>query len=88
MRISSAESTDLFTGPLDAPLQVVRVGYTGAAGPTVVRIDGEELSGEARTTTAGGTLEVSVAVQHPAVRMVLLAPGDGHGVRPDGSGLG
>ncbi|HEU0191215.1 MAG TPA: NEW3 domain-containing protein [Mycobacterium sp.] len=65
MRLCAAESTDLFTGPADAPRQVVRVGYAEAAEPTVVRVDGDGLAGEARTAAADGTLEVAVAVQRP-----------------------
>ena len=32
MRVTSAESTELFVGPPDAPLQLVRIGYAGASG--------------------------------------------------------
>ena len=43
MRVTSAESTELFVGPPDAPLQVVRVGYADAAAGEKVRVDGDEL---------------------------------------------
>ena len=46
MQVISAESTELFTGPPDAPLQLVRVNYTAGAG--TVRIDGDGLTGQAR----------------------------------------
>ncbi|HEU4360866.1 MAG TPA: NEW3 domain-containing protein [Mycobacterium sp.] len=65
MQIVSAESTDLFVGPPDAPLQLVRVGYAGAGDPMPIGIDGEGLSGSARTEFADGTVEVPVKVDRP-----------------------
>ncbi|RAV17063.1 alpha-mannosidase [Mycolicibacterium sp. GF69] len=65
MRVISAESTDLFVGPAEAPLQIVRVGYTGGAGE--VRVDGDGLAGHARAVAADGIVEVAVAVTEPAV---------------------
>ena len=65
MKISSAESTRLFVGPPAAPLQVVRVGYTGAVGPTELRVDGDRLTGRAVTAGADGVAEVPVAVDSP-----------------------
>jgi alpha-mannosidase len=41
LRLISAESTELFVGQRDAPLQVVRVTYTGGLEPTAVRVEGE-----------------------------------------------
>ena len=38
--VTSAESTDLFVGPTDAPLQLVRVVHTGGTSPIVVEGDG------------------------------------------------
>ena len=38
--VTSAESTDLFVGPTDAPLQLVRVVHTGGTAPIVVEGDG------------------------------------------------
>jgi len=38
--VTSAESTDLFVGPADAPLQLVRVVHTGGTSPIVVEGDG------------------------------------------------
>ena len=63
MRVISAESTDLFVGPAEAPLQIVRVGYTGGAGE--VRIDGDGLTGHTRAVAQDGSLEVAVAVADP-----------------------
>ena len=47
MQVISVESTELFVGPPDAPLQLARVALAGVAGPTPVRIDGDGLKGEA-----------------------------------------
>lgn len=62
--VTSAESTDLFTGPPDAPLQIVKVTHTGGTSPIVIEGDGlatpaPPQAGPARTT------EVSVAVSEP-----------------------
>lgn len=65
MEILSAESTDLFVGPPDAPTQLVRVGYRGATEPIPIRIDGGGMAGEAITAGADGTLEVPVTVDRP-----------------------
>lgn len=67
MQLVSAHSTELFVGPPDAPLQLVRVTLNGCvdAQPTRVRVDGEGLSGEA--VASGELVEVSVAVQRPVV---------------------
>ena len=47
MQVVSADSTELFVGPPDAPLQLARVTVSAGAEPTPVRIDGDGLSGEA-----------------------------------------
>jgi alpha-mannosidase len=41
LQLISAEPTELFVGRRDAPLQVVRVTYTGGLEPTVMRVDGD-----------------------------------------------
>ena len=64
MRVISAESTELFVGPADAPLQLVRVTVSGVTEPTTVRVDGDGLSGEA---VGQDVIEVPVAVEHPVV---------------------
>jgi alpha-mannosidase len=64
MRIVSAESTDLFVGPVDAPQQLVRVTYTDAAAPTTVVVAGEGLTGEARTEPGQEMVEIPVLVEH------------------------
>jgi alpha-mannosidase len=70
VHVTSAESTELFTGPPDAPLQLVRVTYTGDADK--LRIEGDGLSTPtpvAADAMAGvqGTVEVPVQVSRPVV---------------------
>ncbi|MGH3560268.1 MAG: hypothetical protein ACRDTN_00240, partial [Mycobacterium sp.] len=67
MEVISAESTELFVGPTKAPVQLVQVTYTGCAGPTLVRIDGDGLTGEAIAGVDREVVEVPVAVDHPVV---------------------
>jgi alpha-mannosidase len=76
VHVISAESTELFVGPPDAPLQVVRVQCSG--GEADVRIDGEGLSGHARCVS-DGVLEVPVTVSDPIAgqqRQARVAGGD------------
>jgi alpha-mannosidase len=65
VRVIGAESTELFVGPADAPLQIVRVHYDD--GPGEVRIDGDGLTGHADAVDTSGTVEVPVAVADPVV---------------------
>src|ERR1700751_5532079 len=68
MQLISAESMELFVGPPDAPLQLVRVTVSGCTGPTPVRVDGDGLSGEALALGAAPgdeVIEVPVTVDHP-----------------------
>ena len=66
MHVISAESTELFTGPPDAPLQLVRVTHTGGAAE--VRVEGDGLTTTpAVADAAAGTVEVPVAVSRPVV---------------------
>lgn len=71
MHVTAAESTELFTGPPDEPLQLVRVTYTAGGG--VVRIDGAGLSGQAEAPTGDGCVEVPVRVADPVVGQVRPA---------------
>ena len=59
MRVLSAESTELFVGPADAPVQLVRVTLDGEG---TVRISGDGLSGSA---SGRDVVEVPVVVEHP-----------------------
>ena len=59
MQVISAESTELFVGPPDAPLQLVRVTVSGVTEPTPVRIDGDGLSGEALVEPGQEVVEVA-----------------------------
>ena len=52
MQVISAESTELFSGPPDAPVQLARVTLDGVTSRVTVRVDGDGLSGSA--TVAGG----------------------------------
>lgn len=64
VEVIAADSTDLFTGPPDAPQQVVRVTYRHATDTTPVRVDGVGLTtvGEACVRSGDGVVEVSVGV--------------------------
>src|SRR5271165_1504303 len=67
MQVMSAESTELFVGPPDAPLQLARVTVSGGTEPTLIRVDGAGLRGEARAGAGQDVIEVPVAVEHPVV---------------------
>ncbi|EHB56290.1 glycoside hydrolase family 38 [Mycolicibacterium rhodesiae JS60] len=68
MRITSAESTELFVGPPDAPLQVARIGYRGAGESDTARVFGDGLGSDAVALTPGdGLVEIPVAVSGPVV---------------------
>jgi alpha-mannosidase len=71
MQVISAESTELFVGPPDAPLQLARVRVSGGSEPTLVRVDGPGLVGEALAQIGRGveecTVEVPVAVDNPII---------------------
>ena len=64
MQVISAESTELFVGDSNDPLQLVRVTHTGDAGP--LRIEGDGLRSVGEPTPVGdGVLEVPVRVDAP-----------------------
>src|ERR1700722_17351192 len=65
MQLISAHSTDLFVGPPDTPLQLVRVTVGGVAEPTSIRIDGEGVSGETLAEIGDELVEVPVTVATP-----------------------
>src|ERR1700760_4820995 len=70
VHVISAESTELFTGPPDAPLQLVRVPHTGGAAER--RVEGDGLSTPTPVAAvaekgAEGTVEVPVHVSRPLV---------------------
>ncbi|OBA72427.1 alpha-mannosidase [Mycobacterium sp. 1554424.7] len=67
MRVISAESTELFVGPPDAPLQLARIGVDGCAEPTPIRVDGDGLSGEVIAQPGSDVVEVPVTVDRPVV---------------------
>ncbi|MDM3975924.1 NEW3 domain-containing protein [Mycobacterium marseillense] len=67
MQLVSAQATELFVGPPDAPLQLVRVTVSGCAEPTPVRIDGDGLSGQIVAEAGREVIEVPVDVRRPVV---------------------
>ena len=71
MTITAAESTDLFTGSGDDPLQVVRVTVSTPE-TTRLRVDGDRLSTPQPVDVAGGdaesVVEVAVAVDADAAK--------------------
>ena len=61
VRVTHAESTDLFVGEPDEPVQLVRVRYVDADGRTGIEVDGDGLRSEAQVPPAGdGTIEIPV----------------------------
>lgn len=79
MRVTSAESTELFAGPADAPWQLVRVTWAQCTEPTPVRVDGPGLEtvGEPTADPGDGVLEVPVLVAdaRPGERRAARAAG-------------
>jgi alpha-mannosidase len=67
MQVISAQSTELFVGPPNAPLQLARVLVTGCTEPTPVRVDGDGLSGEAVAEAGQEVVEVPVTVRRAVV---------------------
>ena len=68
MQVISAESTELFSGPPDAPVQLVRVAVDGVAQQVAVGVEGDGLSGTATAEVGQDgqcSLEVPVTVQRP-----------------------
>ncbi|ULE33929.1 NEW3 domain-containing protein [Mycobacterium sp. IDR2000157661] len=75
MQVISAESTELFVGPANAPLQIARVACSGGG---EVRIEGDGLSGQA-PADSDGVIEVPVSVRDPVVgqqRQARVVGGD------------
>ncbi len=64
VHVISAESTELFAGPPDAPLQLVRVAFRGRHGPIALEGDGLTAAGKARYPQSG-VAEVPVEVTDP-----------------------
>ena len=67
MRVISAQSSELFVGPEDAPLQLVRVTVEGCTKRTRLHIDGDGLRGEAVAEVGQEVVEVPVTVDRPVV---------------------
>lgn len=79
MRMTKAESTELFVGPPDAPLQLVRVTVGECQKPTPIRIDGRGLRGRATAEAGSEVVEVAVTVDEavPGQRRPAQAHADG-----------
>jgi alpha-mannosidase len=73
MQLVSAESTELFVGPPDAPVQLARVRVAGVDQRTRVTVDGDGLSGEAVAEAGQEIVEVPVTVQRAATGLRLAA---------------
>jgi alpha-mannosidase len=67
MLVVAAQSTELFVGPPNAPVQLARVTVTECSKPTPIRINGEGLKGKAIVEAGDGAVEVPVRVDHPVV---------------------
>jgi alpha-mannosidase len=65
MQLISADSTELFVGPAQAPLQLARVVVTGVVEPTSIRIEGDGLAGKAMAAPGDEVVEVAIAVAEP-----------------------
>ncbi|HEY1839890.1 MAG TPA: NEW3 domain-containing protein [Mycobacterium sp.] len=65
MQVISAESTELFSGSPDAPIQLARVSVDGVAERAAVCVDGDGLSGSAVAEVGQHVVEVPVTVQRP-----------------------
>ncbi|MDO3400758.1 NEW3 domain-containing protein [Mycolicibacterium neoaurum] len=74
MRVTAAESTELFVGPPAAPLQLVRAHHTACTVPTPVRVSGYGIHGEAVAQPGDTYVEIPVYVDDPT-------PGQGHNAR-------
>ena len=67
MQVVSAESTELFVGPPNAPVQLARVTVAHCTEPTPLRIDGDGLSGEVVVEAGDEVVELPVTVDNPVV---------------------
>ena len=71
MHVISAESTELFAGPTDAPQQLVRVTFRGGSG--AIRVEGDRLATAGEPRYADGIAEVPVDVADPVPGEVRAA---------------
>ena len=81
MRVTHAESTDLFVGEPDEPVQLVRVRYADADGRTGIEIQGDGLKSATHVPPASdGSIEIPVRVERPVVgerrQAAILATGE------------
>lgn len=75
MRVTKVESTDLFVGEPDEPVQLVRVQYVDADGRSRLEIEGEGLTSEPQLPPAGdGSIEIPVRVERVGVGRTVPGP--------------
>ncbi len=69
IEVLAAESTELFTGPPEEPLQIVRVSYRGCSIPTPLRVEGPGLQtvDDATAEPGDAVAEVAIRVADPVV---------------------
>lgn len=67
MQLISAQSTELFVGPQDTPLQLARIAVGEVTEPTPVLVEGDGLTGEARAWVGDEAVEIPVTVHKPVV---------------------
>lgn len=63
LSLQSAEATELFVGPPEDLMQIVRVHYTGADGATAIEVLGDGLSGAATPGPGDGTIDIAVRIR-------------------------
>ncbi|WP_280827144.1 NEW3 domain-containing protein [Mycobacterium sp. OTB74] len=73
MQITAVVATELFVGPVDQPVQIVRVDYTGCTEPTQLRVRGDGLTGQAEAGPGNGSVEIPVTVTDPVPGQVRAA---------------
>ncbi|MDT5219623.1 MAG: hypothetical protein QOF15_1728, partial [Mycobacterium sp.] len=67
MQVVSAESTELFVGPPETPVQLARVTLAHCTEPTPLRISGDGLRGEVVAEPGAEVVEIPVTVDKPVV---------------------
>lgn len=67
MQVVSAESTELFVGPPEAPVQLARVIVAECTESMPIRIDGDGLRGEVVVAVGAEVVEIAVTVDDPVV---------------------
>lgn len=79
MHVTSAESTERYTGPAEEPRQLVAVTYRGCTQPSIITVEGDGISGSARIDPGDGVVEVPVDVERPVPGEIRRAHASGLG---------